>query len=138
MLYRLRITRRLPGIAFTMNLDTGPTALSMVRAIIAIARAPGLRIVTEGVENSTQVEILRRLGSDEIQGYYCGQPESGGASVARVLRQLRSSMSAQTPMPLVDSALHGGGDLIAIEAAITQAQANFEDSLQPSSAPRLP
>jgi EAL domain-containing protein (putative c-di-GMP-specific phosphodiesterase class I) len=74
--------------SFTMKLGSSQTALSMVRAIIAMARALGLRIVTEGVENYSQVEILRRLGCDEIQGYYCGRPEVAEASVDRVLHQV--------------------------------------------------
>ena len=45
--------------------------------------------MTEGVENASQVEILRRLGSDEVQGYYFGQPEDAAASVDRVMREMR-------------------------------------------------
>jgi diguanylate cyclase (GGDEF)-like protein/PAS domain S-box-containing protein len=70
--------------SFTMKLGSSQTALSMVRAIIAMARALGLRVLTEGVEDSAQVEILRQLGCDDIQGYFCGRPESPEASVARV------------------------------------------------------
>jgi EAL domain-containing protein (putative c-di-GMP-specific phosphodiesterase class I) len=73
--------------SFTAKLDSSPPALSMVRAIIAMARALGLRIVTEGVENSAQVEILRQLGCDEVQGYYYGRPEDASASLDRVLRE---------------------------------------------------
>jgi EAL domain-containing protein (putative c-di-GMP-specific phosphodiesterase class I) len=80
--------------SFTMKLGSSLTALSMVRAIIAMARALGLRVVTEGVENSVQVEILRQLDCDDIQGYYCGRPESPEASVARVSGHTTLSGSA--------------------------------------------
>jgi diguanylate cyclase (GGDEF)-like protein/PAS domain S-box-containing protein len=83
--------------SFTMKLGSSQTALSMVRAIIAMARALGLRIVTEGVENYAQIEILRQLGCDEIQGYYCGRPESAEASIARVLRQTTPRESVLPP-----------------------------------------
>jgi diguanylate cyclase (GGDEF)-like protein/PAS domain S-box-containing protein len=73
--------------SFTRKLGSSQTALSMVRAIIAMASALGLRIVTEGVENSAQIEILRQLGCDDIQGYYCGRAEGAEASIARALRQ---------------------------------------------------
>jgi len=72
--------------SFTAKLGTSRRALSMVRAIIAMARALGLRVVTEGVEKSAQVEVLRELGCDDVQGYYFGKPEDGEASVARVLK----------------------------------------------------
>jgi len=95
--------------SFTMRLGSSQTALSMVRAIIAMASALGLRIVTEGVENSAQVEILRLLGCDDIQGYFCGRPEGAEASIARVLRQTTLSESAL---------LHAGealaGDLVSV------------------------
>ena len=71
--------------SFTMKLGPSQTTLSMVRAIIAMARALGLRIVTEGVENSVQVEIPRKLGCDEAQGYFFGKSESADDSVSRVL-----------------------------------------------------
>ena len=81
--------------SFTMKLGSSQTALSMVRAIIAMARALGLRVVTEGVENSAQLEILRQLGCDDIQGYFCGRPESPEASVARVSGQTALSGSME-------------------------------------------
>jgi diguanylate cyclase (GGDEF)-like protein/PAS domain S-box-containing protein len=72
--------------SFTAKLGTSRRALSMVRAIIAMARALGLRVVTEGVEKAAQVEVLRELGCDDVQGYYFGKPEDGDASVARALK----------------------------------------------------
>ncbi|HWF10499.1 MAG TPA: EAL domain-containing protein [Bryobacteraceae bacterium] len=56
--------------SFTAKLGTSRRALSMVRAIIAMARALGLRVVTEDVEKPAQVEVLRELGCDDVQGYY--------------------------------------------------------------------
>ena len=80
--------------SFTGKLGSSQTALSMVRAMIAMARALGIRVVTEGVENSAQVEILRQLGCDEVQGYYFGRPEDGKASVERVFREMMPVDSA--------------------------------------------
>jgi EAL domain-containing protein (putative c-di-GMP-specific phosphodiesterase class I) len=74
--------------AFTARLSTSATAVTMVRAIIAMARALGLRIVTEGVETEEQAEILRQLGSDEVQGYLYGYPESAQSAAERVWREL--------------------------------------------------
>ncbi len=63
------------------------TAETMVRAIIAMARALGLHIVTEGVETEAQAEILRQLGTDDAQGYLYGRPETPEAAAARVRRE---------------------------------------------------
>jgi diguanylate cyclase (GGDEF)-like protein/PAS domain S-box-containing protein len=80
--------------SFTAKIASSPTAVSMVRAVIAMARALGLRVVTEGVENPDQEDILRHLGCDEVQGYLYGRPEDPEASMQRVWRE------ASTTLPL--------------------------------------
>jgi diguanylate cyclase (GGDEF)-like protein/PAS domain S-box-containing protein len=89
--------------SFTAKLGSSPAALSMVRAIIAMARALGLRIVTEGVENQAQVQILRQLGCDDVQGFYYGRPEKADLALERVLREsgvLRESVLQEAkPQP---------------------------------------
>jgi EAL domain-containing protein (putative c-di-GMP-specific phosphodiesterase class I) len=39
-----------------------------------MAQALGLRVVGEGVETEAQLDTLRSLGCDLIQGYYYGRP----------------------------------------------------------------
>lgn len=115
--------------SFTAKLGTSQKALSMVRAIIAMARALGLRIVTEGVENSAQVEILRQLGTDDVQGFYYGRPEDGEASVDRVTRHAVAAMESDPP---------AADDLMAIDASVRGVPVSSEGSLQPSFVPELP
>lgn len=43
-------------------------------AIVRIARAFGLEVVAEGVENTEEAEQMRKLGIDYAQGYLFGQP----------------------------------------------------------------
>jgi diguanylate cyclase (GGDEF)-like protein len=45
-----------------------------VRAIVALARASGLAVVAKGVETLEQLECLRTLGCDMVQGYLTGRP----------------------------------------------------------------
>jgi len=73
---------------FTARLGRSSTAVAMVRAIIAMGQALGLRVVTEGVENDTQAEILRQLGTDEVQGDLYGRAETANAATERVRREL--------------------------------------------------
>ena len=42
--------------------------------IVAIAKEMKLKVVAEGVETEEQLEWLRQLGCDEIQGYYYSKP----------------------------------------------------------------
>jgi len=73
---------------FTARLGRNSTAVTMVRAIIAMGQALGLRVVTEGVETETQAEILRQLGTDEVQGDLYGRAETANAATERVWREL--------------------------------------------------
>ncbi len=114
--------------SFTAKLGSSPTALSMVRAIIAMARALGLRIVTEGVENNTQVELLRVLGTDDVQGYYFGRPEDAAATLERVSRQTTVLQNETAPM---------AQDLAAIHAATSHAAPVVEERVPLSGVPQL-
>ena len=50
---------------------------AIIKAVIALGHALGLRMIAEGVESSDQVEQLRALGSEIGQGYYYGTPLTG-------------------------------------------------------------
>jgi len=51
---------------------------AIIKAVIALGHALGLRMIAEGVESPDQVEQLRVLGSEIGQGYYYGTPLTGG------------------------------------------------------------
>jgi EAL domain-containing protein (putative c-di-GMP-specific phosphodiesterase class I) len=46
-----------------------PNDVAIIKAIIALGHSLDLKIVAEGVESSTQLEILRRFQCDEFQGF---------------------------------------------------------------------
>ncbi len=49
----------------------------LVDSIISLAHNFDLSVVAEGVEEKAQLEFLRQLGSDYIQGYYYSKPLAG-------------------------------------------------------------
>jgi len=55
--------------SFVKDLGITPQSEAVVKAIIALARALGLRVVAEGVETLRQMEVLRRLGCTVMQGW---------------------------------------------------------------------
>ena len=63
--------------------DRGDSAI--VSAVIALGHAMDLRIVAEGVETAAQAAVVRRLGCDEMQGYYFSRPLPA-ADIERILR----------------------------------------------------
>ncbi|KAF0224435.1 MAG: hypothetical protein FD176_1191 [Rhodospirillaceae bacterium] len=76
----LSVIRRFPvnsvkiDQSFIADIASDQGSLEIVRAIISMGHALGRRIIAEGVETAEQVEILRRLGCDEIQGYVLAPP----------------------------------------------------------------
>ncbi|MDY7580052.1 EAL domain-containing protein [Herbaspirillum sp. RTI4] len=46
----------------------------IVSAMIAMAHALGMEVVAEGVETTTQLEILKELKCDQMQGFLLGRP----------------------------------------------------------------
>jgi len=51
-----------------------PRSTAVVSAIVAMAAALGLRTVAEGVEREEQLEAVRGLGVDLVQGYLLARP----------------------------------------------------------------
>lgn len=49
---------------------------AIVASTVALAATLGKRVIAEGVESMAQLDILRRLGCDEVQGFLLGRPAS--------------------------------------------------------------
>ncbi len=47
---------------------------TIISSIVGMAKALNMKIVAEGVETKEQMEVLKRLGCDYIQGYYISRP----------------------------------------------------------------
>ncbi|NML61653.1 EAL domain-containing protein [Massilia sp. RP-1-19] len=60
--------------SFIAGVDTNPEDAVIAAAIIAMAHSLHLRVVAEGVETRGQLDVLRSLHCDEIQGYYFSRP----------------------------------------------------------------
>jgi diguanylate cyclase (GGDEF)-like protein len=58
--------------SFVSGLDSDRTSAGIVAAVISMTRSLGIRSVAEGVERPEELEQLRELGCDEVQGFlYC-------------------------------------------------------------------
>lgn len=60
--------------SFIHDLPGNADAEAIVRAIIAMGRSLGLRVIAEGVETEEQATFLRNVGCDESQGYLYAKP----------------------------------------------------------------
>jgi EAL domain-containing protein (putative c-di-GMP-specific phosphodiesterase class I) len=52
-------------------------AVSIVSGLIGLSHNLGMHVITEGIENESQLLILRNLKCDEAQGYLLSRPLSG-------------------------------------------------------------
>ncbi|MGD9601567.1 MAG: putative bifunctional diguanylate cyclase/phosphodiesterase [Gammaproteobacteria bacterium] len=63
--------------SFVRELSEESDDAAIVEAVIALAHSLRLEVIAEGVEQGPQLEFLRRLGCDEVQGYLLGKPMPG-------------------------------------------------------------
>ncbi len=68
---RLKIDR-----SFVRQMTVEDGARSVVSGIIALAHSLRMEVTAEGVETLEQLEMLRGMGCDQVQGYLLGRPTS--------------------------------------------------------------
>ena len=60
--------------SFIDAMNEGKSSQKYVESIISIGHVLGLEVISEGVESEEQLETLKRIGCDLIQGYIWGRP----------------------------------------------------------------
>lgn len=60
--------------SFVDKIDRNRKDEALAKSIITLGHGLGLAVVAEGVEKYSQLEVLKRLGCDIIQGYYYSYP----------------------------------------------------------------
>ena len=63
-------------MSFVRNMLKDDTSLKLVELIIDISRFLDVPVIAEGVEKQEQLDTLKELGCDIIQGYYFSKPVS--------------------------------------------------------------
>jgi diguanylate cyclase (GGDEF)-like protein len=69
---------------------------TIVRATIDLAHGLGIRVVAEGVEVVEQLEALRALGCDQVQGYFLARPMLPD----QMMEVVQKSMAVTNVVPL--------------------------------------
>jgi diguanylate cyclase (GGDEF)-like protein/PAS domain S-box-containing protein len=85
--------------AFVDGIDKSEESRTIIRAVIGLGRALGLKLVAEGVENGAQQRELCAYGCDLIQGYYFHRPLEEAIFVETFEREARM-VSPATASPL--------------------------------------
>ena len=84
-LKRLPLDRLKIDQSFMRGLPDDRNDLAITTAIIAMGQALRLKVIAEGIETDGQLQVVRSLGCDEMQGYLLARPLPG-AELAAFLR----------------------------------------------------
>lgn len=68
-IHKLKIDR-----SFVSNIQTDQNDMAIVRSIIALGHQFNLSVIAEGIEEQEQLDFLRTLDCDEIQGFLYSHP----------------------------------------------------------------
>lgn len=60
--------------SFVMDMTSNDSDMMIVKTMIKLAQGLGKRILAEGVETIEQLNLLRSLSCDAVQGYYIAKP----------------------------------------------------------------
>lgn len=59
---------------FIANINKDKSDAAIVSAIIRMAHSLDLKVIAEGVEDKDQLELLKAMECDEVQGFFLGKP----------------------------------------------------------------
>jgi diguanylate cyclase (GGDEF)-like protein/PAS domain S-box-containing protein len=94
-LHRLPIHTLKVDQSFVQAIRSGGDDTCIVNAIVAMAHGLKLEIVAEGVETGKQLEYLRSLGCQQVQGFFYG-PAQPASDISKLLTQatVRTAVSS--------------------------------------------
>ncbi|MGO1691380.1 MAG: putative bifunctional diguanylate cyclase/phosphodiesterase, partial [Marinobacter sp.] len=93
-LHRLPIHTLKVDQSFVQAIRGGVDDACIVNAIVAMAHGLKLKIVAEGVETENQLQYLRTLGCQQVQGFFYG-PAQPASNINKLLTQttIRTALS---------------------------------------------
>ncbi|MCK1423163.1 EAL domain-containing protein [Bradyrhizobium sp. 182] len=68
--------------SFIRDMLVQPDCAAIVKSVVSLARDLRIGVVAEGVETSDQLEYLRQISCDEVQGYLISRPVAADAVLA--------------------------------------------------------
>jgi len=80
--------------SFVEQLVTNTKQQEVAYAIVQMAKRLNIKVVAEGVKTEEQLTILRRMGTDAVQGYYFSKPQFVNEWNPRLLNEKRRLLRA--------------------------------------------
>jgi diguanylate cyclase (GGDEF)-like protein len=90
--------------SFVNELATKPEVRAMIHSLITLSHNLKMQVIVEGVETNQQLELIKELGGNEVQGYLLGRPtddplaqiKAGNADTQKIIEPLQSSAAAHS------------------------------------------
>lgn len=99
-LMKLPISKVKIDRSFVANLDD-QTSATLLEGMVSLGHGLGKRIVAEGVETETQLNRLREMGCDDVQGYLLCRP----VDAETIAGMLRGQAACLPPSPMLHQPL---------------------------------
>ena len=80
--------------SFVADIGISNEDSAIARAVIQLGHSLGLSVLAEGVETNAQLEVLRDLGCDEVQGFLMSRPVTAD-EYARSMSNIWADMSGE-------------------------------------------
>jgi EAL domain-containing protein (putative c-di-GMP-specific phosphodiesterase class I) len=71
--------------SFIHRMEASSSDLAIVQAVVALGHALGMTVVAEGVETSEQLDVVRAIGCDLVQGYFYAPALEPGAVMGALI-----------------------------------------------------
>jgi EAL domain-containing protein (putative c-di-GMP-specific phosphodiesterase class I) len=91
--------------SFTMAMNGSADDEAIVTSVTALAHTLGMRVVAEGVEEAHQLDKLREIECDYVQGYLIGRPAA--ASMVRETLLMLGSAGDHAFVPSLAASRNG-------------------------------
>ncbi len=72
--------------SFVIDLNKNKESIAIIRAIVSMGKSLNMVIVVEGVETEAQLETLKEVGCDLVQGYLFARPASA-VNIQRIISE---------------------------------------------------
>jgi diguanylate cyclase (GGDEF)-like protein len=97
--HRLPLDKIKVDRSFVADVNANPVSHKIIKSLTGLCADMEIACVVEGVETHDQLDSLRRLGCDYIQGYYFAKPMPVGA-IADYLAREQERLGEGAPLPV--------------------------------------